>query len=118
MKELVIVSGENENKEIYLFENKELVEKYTEKEKITIAGNIYIGKVQNILTGLRSAFINIGEGKNAFIHERDLPQNINVEDEKDIIPINKVLKQGMPIMAVLMEKASERINRKKGNKYV
>ena len=51
MKELVIVSGENENKEIYLFENKEIVEKYTEKEKITIAGNINIGKVQNIFTG-------------------------------------------------------------------
>ena len=106
MKELVIVSGENENKEIYLFENKELVEKYTEKEKITIAGNIYIGKVQNILTGLRSAFINIGEGKNAFIHERDLPQNINVEDEKDIIPINKVLKQGMPIMVEVKRDSS------------
>ena len=106
MKELVIVSGENENKEIYLFENKELVEKYTEKEKITIAGNIYIGKIQNILTGLRSAFINIGEGKNAFIHERDLPQNINVEDEKDIIPINKVLKQGMPIMVEVKRDSS------------
>lgn len=106
MKELVIVSGENENKEIYLFENKELVEKYTEKEKITIAGNIYIGKVQNILTGLRSAFVNIGEGKNAFIHERDLPQNINAENEKDIIPINKVLKQGMPIMVEVKRDSS------------
>lgn len=106
MKELVIVSGENENKEIYLFENKELVEKYTEKEKITIAGNIYIGKVQNILTGLRSAFINIGEGKNAFIHERDLPQNINIENEKDIIPINKILKQGMPIMVEVKRDSS------------
>ena len=98
MKELVIVNGENQNKEIYLFENKQLVEKYTEKEKLTIAGNIYIGKVQNILIGLRSAFINIGEGKNAFIHEKDLPQNINTEDEKDIIPINKILKSGMPLI--------------------
>ena len=69
MKELVIVNGNEINKEIYLFENKELVERYIEKERKTIAGNIYIGKVQNILTGLRSAFINIGEGKNAFIHE-------------------------------------------------
>ena len=106
MKELVIVSCENENKEIYLYENKELVERYIEKEKITIAGNIYIGKVQNILTGLRSAFINIGEGKNAFIHERDLPQNINIENEKDIIPINKVLKQGMPIMVEVKRDSS------------
>ena len=106
MKELVIVNGENQNKEIYLFENNQLVEKYTEKEKFTIAGNIYIGKVQNILTGLRSAFINIGEGKNAFIHDKDLPHNINTEDEKDIIPINKILKSGMPLMVEVKRDSS------------
>ena len=106
MKELVIVNGNEINKEIYLFENKELVERYIERERKTIAGNIYIGKVQNILTGLRSAFINIGEGKNAFIHERDLPQNINVENEDDIIPINKVLKSGMPLMVEVKRDSS------------
>ena len=106
MKELVIVNGNEINKEIYLFENKELVERYIERERKTIAGNIYIGKVRNILTGLRSAFINIGEGKNAFIHERDLPQNINVENEDDIIPINKVLKSGMPLMVEVKRDSS------------
>lgn len=106
MKELVIINGNEINKEIYLFENKELVERYIEKERKTIAGNIYIGKVQNILTGLRSAFINIGEGKNAFIHERDLPQNINVENDADIIPINKVLKSGMPLMVEVKRDSS------------
>lgn len=106
MKELVIVNSNENNKEIYLFENKELVERYIEKERKTIAGNIYIGKVQNILTGLRSAFINIGEGKNAFIHERDLPQNINVENEADIIPINKVLRSGMPLMVEVKRDSS------------
>ena len=105
MKELVIARRENDTKEIFLFENKELVERYSEKEKITIAGNIYIGKVQNILTGLRSAFINIGENKNAFIHEKDLPQNINAEKE-DIIPINKLLKQGMPLMVEVKRDSS------------
>lgn len=106
MKELVIVKGNENNKEIYLFENKELVERYIERERKTIAGNIYIGKVQNILTGLRSAFINIGEGKNAFIHERDLPQNINAENDADIIPINKVLKSGMPLMVEVKRDSS------------
>ena len=105
MKEWVIVRRENDTKEIFLFENKELVERYSEKEKITIAGNIYIGIVQNILTVLRSAFINIGENKNAFIHEKDLPQNINAEKE-DIIPINKLLKQGMPLMVEVKRDSS------------
>ena len=99
MKELVLLSSDKKfNKEIYFFENGELVERYLEHDKVTIAGNIYIGKVQNVLKGLRSAFINIGESKNAFIHEKDVLQNINVEDEEKIVPINKVLRTGMPIM--------------------
>ena len=106
MKDLIIVNGQNDTKEIYLLEDKEIVERYIEKERVTIAGNIYVGKVQNILTGLRSAFINIGEGKNAFIHEKDLPQNINIEDQDKIIPINNILKIGMPLMVEVKRDSS------------
>ena len=32
----------------------------------SIEGNIYIGKVQNVIVGLQSAFVNIGEKKECF----------------------------------------------------
>ena len=68
MKELIVFNSNNK-KVIALLENEELVEKYEEDEKNkSIEGNIYVGKVQNVLTGLQSAFVNIGEKKAAFIH--------------------------------------------------
>ena len=105
MKEIVILEN-NDEIEIYVYEKKELVERYIEREKKAIEGNIYVGKVQNVLVGLRSAFIDIGEGKNAFIHEKDLPQNINVQDESEIVPINKILKTGMPLMVEVKRDSS------------
>lgn len=40
-----------------------------------ITGNIYRGKVTNILRNIQSAFINIGEGENGFIHISDIMEN-------------------------------------------
>lgn len=58
MKELVICNSKD-NKLICLIEDEELVEKYEENEQNkSIEGNIYIGKVQNVITGLQSAFVN------------------------------------------------------------
>ena len=76
MRKLVIYN-EKDNNLILLFEDDELVEFYEEdKNDISIEGNIYIGKVQNVLPGLQSAFINIGEKKNAFIHVKERTQSI------------------------------------------
>ncbi|NGX46197.1 MAG: hypothetical protein K940chlam2_01383, partial [Chlamydiae bacterium] len=40
-----------------------------------ISGNIYRGRVTNILHNIQSAFINIGEGENGFIHISDILEN-------------------------------------------
>ncbi len=41
-----------------------------------LAGNIYRGRVTNILHNIQSAFIDIGEGENGFIHNSDLVENL------------------------------------------
>lgn len=102
MKELVIYTeGDIEN--ILLVENGILTEKYKDsKYKKRLEGNIYIGKVQNILPGLQAAFVNVGENKNAFIHLKDVLPKVDVtkgnsstwENER----IEKILKVGMPII--------------------
>ena len=81
MKE-IFIDIENNLKKIYLIENEVIVEKNEEKiESPMLEGNIYAGKVQNVLSGMQSAFVNIGSGKNAFIHLRDiLPKRDVVED--------------------------------------
>lgn len=99
MRELIINSVENK-KIIALIEDGELVEKYEDyNDNKSIEGNIYVGKVQNIITGLQSAFINIGEKRNAFIHAKDLMPKVDIT--KEIVQeesINKLIKPGDPII--------------------
>lgn len=83
MQELVVIQKQNE-KEICLLENGELKEYYKEQEeKKRLEGNIYIGKVTDVLPGMQAAFVDIGEEKNAFLHIRDiLPKRSNITGNK------------------------------------
>ncbi len=45
------------------------------KKSRQITGNIYRGKVTNILHNIQSAFIDINEGENGFIHISDILEN-------------------------------------------
>lgn len=103
MKELLI-SQEDDFRKIYLIEEEKLVEYYEEKlDSNSIEGNIYIGKVQNVVPGLEAAFIDIGEDKNVFIHRKDL-----LKFSEDL-PINKIIKPGEK---VLVQVIKDKIQRK------
>lgn len=72
---------------IYILQNDKLVERYDNLEDInSLEGNIYIGKVENVLKGLKMAFINIGKEKSGVLPFSDLANKYNEED------ILKVLK--------------------------
>lgn len=71
MKELRIKVATNE-KIITLIEDYKLVERYIETSDESIEGNIYIGVVKNIVPGIKAAFVDIGQDKNAFIHFEDI----------------------------------------------
>ena len=110
MKELIIFNEEHK-KVIALVEDEELVEKYEEDESDkSIEGNIYVGKVQNIITGLQSAFVNIGEKRTAFIHSKDIVPKVDItRDEKQEIPsINKLIKPGDPIIVEVKREAVDK----------
>ncbi len=97
MKELLI-SQDDDLIKIYLIENEKLVEYYEEElDYNSIEGNIYVGKVQNVVPGLEAAFINIGENKNAFIHRKDL---LNYNED---LPINKIIKPGEKLLVQVIK---------------
>ena len=110
MKELIVFNSNNK-KVIALLENEELVEKYEEDEKNkSIEGNIYVGKVQNVLTGLQSAFVNIGEKKAAFIHAKDILPKVDITKEpiQKEKPINELIKPGDPIIVEVKREAIDK----------
>lgn len=83
MKEIYIVR-ENNATQIYLIEDWMIVEKHNENiDNPMIEGNIYIGKVQNVLPGMQAAFVRIGNTKNAFIHLKDILPKENVANRKE-----------------------------------
>ncbi len=98
MKEIIINVDKQKNKNIMLVENGKLIEQYVEnKDTKRLEGNIYIGKVQNVLEGMQSAFIDIGEGKNTFIHLKDILPKVdskveNIEEKVRITNIKDVIK--------------------------
>lgn len=84
MQELIVVQKQD-LKEISILEDGVLKEYYKEKEeKKRLEGNIYIGKVTDVLIGMQAAFVDIGTEKNAFLHIRDiLPKKSNVTGNKE-----------------------------------
>lgn len=54
---------------------------FDRKKSRQITGNIYRGKVTNILHNIQSAFIDINEGENGFIHISDILENTKKFEE-------------------------------------
>ena len=88
MKKEIYINESMGETRIAILENTQLVEVYIEKqEKQRMVGNIYKGKVENVLPGMQAAFVDIGFDLNAFlpfseIENSDYLVDID-EDEKD-----------------------------------
>jgi len=104
MQELIINQDNENNKTVALVENGKLIEKYEEREnQERLEGNIYLGKVENVLMGMQAAFVNIGTEKNTFIHIKDIiPKVSNETGNKNELLSNYNIKDyiysGMPIL--------------------
>lgn len=70
-KEILINVGEDETR-VAVLENKALVEMYIERSlNQRLVGNIFKGRVENVLPGMQAAFVDIGLEKNAFLYVED-----------------------------------------------
>lgn len=70
-KEIIASCSEDQTR-IALLENGHLAELFIERQEAQkIVGNIYKGKVVNILPGIRSAFVDIGVGKHAYLSVKE-----------------------------------------------
>jgi ribonuclease E len=94
----MLITVGKQRTQIGVMEEGELVEHYVASQHDhSIVGNIYIGRVQNVLPGMEAAFINIGEERNAVIYAGEVTFSEDVEGPSR--RIEKVLKSGQPILA-------------------
>ena len=130
----LIINSVNGEVTIALLKDKQLVELHKEKGNAHFAvGDVYLGRVKKVMTGLNAAFVDVGYEKDAFLHYLDLgpqahsvikytnsvregKQNVSnlmyFKNEKDIRKegkINEVLQSGQH---VLVQVAKEPISQK------
>jgi ribonuclease G len=74
----LIINSTPKGDRIALLQDKRIVEYHLEEsEEHFSVGDIYLGTVKKLVTGLNAAFIDIGYEKDAFLHYLDLGHNIN-----------------------------------------
>ncbi|HWJ03632.1 MAG TPA: Rne/Rng family ribonuclease [Verrucomicrobiae bacterium] len=109
MKE-ILVQVEEEQTRVALMDEGRLAEVYIERSvNQRLVGNIYKGRVENVLPGMQAAFVNIGLEKNAFLYVGDaVPPRAMGEDGEvgpgDInLSIRDVLKEGQEVLVQIVK---------------
>ncbi|MDD2524093.1 MAG: Rne/Rng family ribonuclease [Endomicrobiia bacterium] len=93
MSKEIIVNRTHEETRVAVLDNSKLSDIFIERrESEKILNNIYKGKVQNIVAGLSSAFVDIGFGKSAYLSMDDIVASKNEHN------IENMLKVGQEIM--------------------
>lgn len=99
----LIINQKEDLENIILLQNGKIIEYYTstaEDRKRRLEGNIYAGKVGDIINGMQAAFVDFGGSKKGFIHLKDaMPQVDERKGKLDTsIDIKKILKPNQKIL--------------------
>ncbi|CAN5358553.1 hypothetical protein BH20ACT22_BH20ACT22_19570 [soil metagenome] len=62
----------------------------------SLVGNIYLGRVQNVLPGMEASFIDFGEARNGVLYASEV--GVGLEEGAEIPRIETVLSSGQPIL--------------------
>ncbi|MCR4398098.1 MAG: Rne/Rng family ribonuclease [Firmicutes bacterium] len=84
MEKEILVTVDYDETRVAVLEDGLLVEVYVERPGAQrIAGNIYKGRVENILPGMQAAFVDIGLERNAFLYVDDaaVPRTDDEDDD-------------------------------------
>ena len=69
----MIVRSKDSKIQLGVLEDKILVEHYVAKaSEASLIGNVYLGKVQNVLPSMEAAFVDIGRGRNAVLYSGEV----------------------------------------------
>ncbi len=102
VKKQILATTTPDETRVAIIENDQLAEYFIDRHlggADKVVGNIYVGKVENVLPGISSAFVDVGQEKNAYLYISDVLSDNN---EKDI---SKILKKGETILVQVAKEA-------------
>ena len=97
----MLVRHSDHQTQIVVLEGPVLVEHYvTRSDRASLVGNVYNGKVRNVLPGMEAAFVDFGEGKNGVLYAGDI-----IHPEGRQARIESILKPGDSIQVQVVKDA-------------
>ena len=107
MKQTLLAERIHDESRLAVIEDGQLCELLLENpENANIAGNIYLGRVENVIPGLNAAFVDIGLDKKWFLAANDviqeLPGPLDAQKEKTT-RIEKMLRPGQTILVQVLK---------------
>jgi ribonuclease G len=107
----LIVSTTPQETKVALLEDGAVSEIFIEREAHHgIVGNVYKGRVTRVLPGMQSAFVDIGQERDAFLHVADvfeeLPENLLAPEELEAArsgPIEDRLREGQDVVVQVLK---------------
>jgi ribonuclease E len=95
---VMVVRQHQDRTQIAVLEDQVLVEHYVDKASHqSMVGNVYLGKVQNVLPSMEAAFVDVGKGRNAVLYAGEV--NFDASGlEGESKRIESALKSGQSVL--------------------
>jgi ribonuclease E len=100
----MLVRSKGHQTQVVVLEGPVLVEHYVARaDHESLVGNIYLGKVRNVLPGMEAAFVDFGAAKNGVVYAADV--KLDAGQGKRRARIEEVLKEGDEILVQVAKDA-------------
>ena len=105
----LVINSTSKGVDIAVLENGQLVELHRDRGDVQYAvGDIYVGRVRKVMPNLNAGFVDVGHGKDAFLHHSDLGPQYKTQQ----IWVKRVMSGKQPTADISKFKREEDIDRK------
>jgi ribonuclease E len=99
VKREMLVRQKGDRTQICVIEDGVMVEHYVNRNSsISYVGNVYLGKVQNVLPSMEAAFVDIGKGRNAVLYAGEVNWDSAGMEDLSSRKIETALKTGQSVL--------------------
>ncbi|WP_228255143.1 Rne/Rng family ribonuclease [Ornithinimicrobium avium] len=99
VERVMVVRGLEDRTQIAVLEDGVPVEHYVSRSaQTTMAGNVYLGRVQNVLPSMEAAFVDIGKGRNAVLYAGEVNWDAAGMSSGQPKRIENALKSGQTVL--------------------
>ena len=99
VERVMVVRGMEDRTQIAVLEDGVAVEHYVSRAtETTMVGNVYLGRVQNVLPSMEAAFVDIGRGRNAVLYAGEVNWDAAGLDSNVPKRIENALKSGESVL--------------------